>query len=286
MNPQAKSSNAEQSDYWNGDAGDNWVQQADGMDLMLHEVGAAMLAEAALKSGECVLDVGCGSGAVTLVAHERVGSTGHATGIDISHQLILNAQRRAAANRSSARFIVSDASTWQGETEFDVIVSRFGLMFFDDPVAAFANLLQLSKPGGRLHFACWCSPKESDLASGLMKATASLFTKPDIPPDPNAPGPYAFANPSRVTSILIDAGWSNVKFERWQGRLPLPGATLRESAEFVANMGALGRLMREQHVAMDRVVAAITPFLEQRKEHNRVALQSAAWLVSAHKKIS
>jgi hypothetical protein len=157
-------------------------------------------------------------------------------------------------------------------------------MFFDNPVAAFTNLLRLSKPDGRLHFASWCSPKESDLATGLMKAVGSLFTKTDTPPDPNAPGPYAFADQSRVTAILTEAGWSNVRFERWQGRLPLPGATLRESAEFVASMGAIGRLMREQHVAIDRVVDAIIPFLEQRTENKRVVLHSAAWLVSARKK--
>jgi SAM-dependent methyltransferase len=202
-------------------------------------------------------------------------------GLDVSRPLILKAQQRATQRASRATFILGDAANWDDEMKFDAFVSRFGIMFFDDPVSAFSNLRHLSKRGGRLNFACWCKPKDCDLGAGLMMAVASLFNRPETPPDPTAPGPYALADRTRITSILTDAGWRELHIERWEGHLPLPGATLRESALFAARLGSLGRLMREQNVPVERVADALIPFLEQRIENDRVALHGAAWLVTA-----
>jgi ubiquinone/menaquinone biosynthesis C-methylase UbiE len=280
-------SNADQIEYWNGEAGANWVEQADALDLMLHDVGQAVFARAALSSGNRVLDVGCGSGALTLACQDQVGDTGQAIGLDISQPLIRNAQRRATERKSRAIFIEGDAATWRGvvgiDVSADVVVSRFGVMFFDDPTAAFANILQLTKPGGHLHFACWRSPKENDMGSGLMKAAAPLFVMPDTKPEPTAPGPFAFADQAYVSGLLASAGWRDVAFEPRDGRLPLAGTTARENAVFLAQMGPIGRLMREQHVALDRVVDALVPFLEQRHENGKYALNGAIWLASARR---
>jgi SAM-dependent methyltransferase len=279
----ADETNAGQAAYWNGDPGETWVRQAEGLDFMLCELGEALLERAALRQGERVLDIGCGSGAVTIAAQDRLGEAGQALGLDISRPLIAKAQLRASDRSSRASFIQADAATWRDELPGDALVSRFGVMFFDHPEAAFTNLLQLVKPSGRFNFVCWASPKESDLASGLMTAVAPLFRKPDTLPDPTAPGPYAFADRSRVATILCDAGWREITFERWEGRLPVPGATTRECATFVARIGAIARLMREQNVGLDLVIDALIPSLEQRMEHGQVRLRAAAWFVSARR---
>ena len=273
--------NAQQTEYWNGTAGDHWVAYAEQLDSMLQHVGDALLAQASLQSGERVLDVGCGSGALTLAAQERIGHTGCAIGVDISQPLIANAQRRATLRGSHATFIVGDAARWRDRRQSDAIISRFGVMFFDDPVAAFKNLASSVKHDGRLHFACWRSPKENDMGSGLMKAASHLFTPPATKPDPTAPGPFAFADSDRVKKILAEAGWRDVACDTWNGTLPLPGDTVRDSAIFLTRTGGLSRLLQEQNVAVERVIDAITPFLEQRLTNGRVALQGAAWLVSA-----
>jgi ubiquinone/menaquinone biosynthesis C-methylase UbiE len=276
-------SNEEQIQYWNTQAGELWAAQADPLDFMLRDIGETMLDRAALVAGNRVLDIGCGSGAVTFAAQERVGENGQATGLDISRPLIRNAQRRAHERNSRATFIEADASAWRGDTEADAIVSRFGVMFFDDPTAAFANILKLAKRDGGLSFACWRNPKENDMGAGLMKDVAHLFTLPDVKPDPRAPGPFAFADQEYTGSLLKAAGWRDVNFEVWEGRIPLAGTTARDNAEFLAHLGPIGRLMREQNVATDRVVDALIPFLEQRRESGRYLLRGTAWLVTARR---
>ena len=283
MNIRTSSTNAAQIEYWNSDAAANWVRHADGLDFMLREVGDRLLARAELRHGDRVVDVGCGSGAITLAAQDRVGDAGRAIGLDISRALILEARRRAADVGSQATFIETDAATWRDETQADAVISRLGVMFFDNPIAAFANMLHSARPGGRLDFVCWCSPKESDMGSGLMKAVSALFEKPNTPADPTAPGPYAFADQDRVRVILTDAGWQDVNVDLWEGFLPLPGHDVSECAAFAANIGAIARLMREQNVALERVVDALVPFLERRMHNGRIALRGLAWFVSAHK---
>ncbi len=275
--------NTDQIEYWNGEAGATWVTQAEALDSLLREVGDAVIAHSKLKVGDSVLDIGCGSGALTLAAQARVGNTGQATGLDISKPLIQNAERRAGERKSRALFRQADASTWRADEPVDAIVSRFGVMFFDDPTAAFANILQSIKPGGVLTFACWRSPKENDMGGGLMKAVSHLFTPPEVKPDPTAPGPFAFADQTYVSTFLDKAGWRDVNFTPWDGRLPLTGNNAQEVAGFLARMGPIGRVMREQNVAVESVIDALIPFLETRKQNEAFALNGAVWIVTARR---
>ncbi len=275
-------SNTEQIEFWNGETGKNWVAQADALDLLLQGVLDAVLARAQLKRDEQVLDIGCGSGVLTFAAQESVGDVGQALGVDISRPLIQSAQRRAQARKSRATFLEADAATWRAELLADAIVSRFGLMFFANPTAAFANIIQATNPGGRLTFACWRSPKENGMGGGMMKAVSHLFTPPDVKPDPLAPGPFAFADQTYVNTLLANAGWRDVQFEKWDGPLPLNGKDVHEIAAFLTGMGPIGRMMREQNIAIERVIDALVPFLETRNAGGQFALNGAAWIVSAH----
>src|SRR5215831_8589304 len=274
-------SNAEQVEYWNGEAGNNWVAQAESLDLMLHDLVGALLDRAALRHGQRVFDIGCGSGATTLAAQERVGPNGQAIGLDISKQLLRNAQRRASEKKSPASFIEADASTWTTDTKADAIISRFGVMFFDEPVTTFANMRKLLTQNGTMTLACWRSPKENDIGGGVMSATAHLFTPPATKPDPIAPGPFAFSDQAYFDSILSKARWRDVHFEKWDAHLPLPFDTARENAIALSQMGGPAKMAREQNVPREKVVEALTKFLEQRVDGQRYYLIGAVWIVSA-----
>jgi ubiquinone/menaquinone biosynthesis C-methylase UbiE len=275
--------NEAQVEYWNGEAGTHWTEEAEAMDGMLAEVGAVVLARAGLSPGERVLDVGCGSGALTLMAQQRVGATGQAIGIDISTRLLANAERRATQQASRAQFISADASSWRADAQVDVVLSRFGVMFFDQPTAAFANILRSVKSHGRMVFACWRSPRDNDLASGIMQATAHLFPAPAEKPDPRAPGPFAFADRDYLTGLLTTAGWHDVEFETWDGALPLPRASAHENAEWLTRLGPVARLRAEHpSVSSESITAALTPFLSSRERDAKCFLQGAAWIVTAN----
>ncbi len=237
--------NTAQAEYWSdGLGGRGWVAMQEGMDRQLAGLGDAAIEAAAVQRGEAVLDVGCGCGATTLLLAERTGPTGRVLGADISPSMTQVARERvAAAGHEQATAVVADAQVVDAASlggSFDVIFSRFGVMFFADPVAAFVNLRGHMKPGGRLAFVCWQSPKVNRMFSDFGRELNQLF--PNLPaPDPLAPGPTAFADPERVTQILTEAGWSKIEIaecvrpmqlfgtgdfeEAFQGSLHIGGAS-------------------------------------------------------------
>ena len=158
-------------DYWNGDAGRAWVRMQQRMDAALAPVTTALEKAAAVRAGENVLDVGCGTGATTLVLAAAAQPGGSALGVDISATLLGLARSRVLA----ASFVEADAASFAGSSRFDAVVSRFGVMFFDDAVAAFANLHRLAAPAGRLVFACWRSPLDNGWATLPLQALAGLL---------------------------------------------------------------------------------------------------------------
>jgi SAM-dependent methyltransferase len=184
--------NVDQVEYWNSAVGDTWARMQARLDAAFTPATAALLSMAAPRLGEDVLDIGCGTGETTLALAAAVGDEGSATGLDISEALLARARERAEAGLSEALFINADAATFADEAGFDLIVSRFGVMFFDDPSAAFANLHKLTAPGGRLCFACW-QPAVLNLWATLPMQVLADVLPPQTPADPHAPGPFAFA---------------------------------------------------------------------------------------------
>ncbi len=170
----------------------------------------AGLALAVPKPGEKVLDIGCGSGTTTLTLAARVGPMGEAVGIDISGPMMSVARRRAAEISAPVRFIEADATDYGFEPEsFDLAFSQFGVMFFADPAASFRNIQKAMKRDGRLVFVCWRGPFENPW-SAVPEAAARPFLPPPAPASPDAPGRYSFANPDRVKSILLQAGFHGI----------------------------------------------------------------------------
>jgi ubiquinone/menaquinone biosynthesis C-methylase UbiE len=276
-------SNAEQIEYWNSKVGDTWARMQARLDRAFTPVTAALLSVAAPQPGEDVLDVGCGTGETTLALAGAVGDDGAATGVDISDALLARARERADELLCDADFLNADAATFDAEPGFDLIISRFGVMFFDDPVAAFANLHRLAAPGGRLVFACWQPPAENLWATLPMQALAALL--PEQPAaDPHAPGPFAFADPARVEAILAAAGWQDIAFDDLPFEMVVGDGEdpIASAVQFNLRIGPAARLVRDagpeaEAAAPAVLAAALAPY----RIDDGVALPGAVWLVSA-----
>ena len=274
-------SNADQIDYWNGKVGETWVLMQERMDAALTPVTAALLAAADPQPGETVLDIGCGAGETTLAVDAVVGEGGHAIGLDISEPLLARARERADALQSEAEFIAADASAWAEEQGFDLILSRFGVMFFADPQAAFSHLHGLAAPGGRLVFACWQPPQRNLWATLPLKALAHML--PEQPPaDPLAPGPFAFDDAARVATILETAGWRDVTCHSLPFAMQVGSGDdpVADAVGFNLKMGPAARIVRDADIgdaARPVLAQALVPYLAD----GVVALPGAAWLVTA-----
>ena len=275
--------NAEQIEYWNSKVGDTWARMQDRLDRAFTPVTTALLSIAAPQPGEDVLDVGCGSGETTLALAGAVGEDGTALGLDVSEQLLARASQRAEELLIDAEFRNADAATYDDDGGFDLIVSRFGVMFFADPVTAFANLHRLAAPGGRLCFACWQSPAENLWATLPMQVLGDLL--PDAPAvDLLAPGPFAFADPERVLGILGAAGWQDITFDDvpfsmviGEGDDPLVAAV-----KFNTRIGPAARALHDAGAAAEAAAPALLRnALAPYHDGDVVGLPAAVWLVSA-----
>ncbi len=264
---------------WDGPMGEVWAASEARSDKALRGVSTALFRVADVEPGEAVLDVGCGGGATTEQLAMDVGSTGRVVGLDVSKTLIAIAQKRLDGT-GQAEFIQADASTIAfPKTMFDVLFSRFGVMFFGDPVAAFANLHKAMKPEGRLAFACWRASSDNPWVSIPLRAAMTVV--PAFPrPGPEDPGPFAFGDQARVSRILTEAGFSGLKFKQFDFTMDFTGTGL-DAARAVSGVGPLGRILRDQPDdvkarAMLAVADALVPFTVD----DGVKLPASVWLVS------
>ncbi|MEZ5284860.1 MAG: class I SAM-dependent methyltransferase [Vicinamibacterales bacterium] len=200
-----------QAALWNGPAGNAWVESRAVLDHMFRPVEVLLLEPIAAGSDATVLDVGCGTGATTRATARRLGPGGRAIGIDLSETMIEDARARAAEEGIAVTFLSGDAQTFPFDASaVDVVISRFGVMFFDDPVAAFANLHRAARPGARLRCVAWRRAEENPFMTTAERAAAPLL--PDLPPrQPGRPGQFAFGDGDRVRDILAAGGWNDVR---------------------------------------------------------------------------
>ncbi|WP_293681163.1 class I SAM-dependent methyltransferase, partial [uncultured Phenylobacterium sp.] len=271
--------NAAQVAYWNEATGPTWAALQVPLDRQLAPLGRLAMDVLAPGPGERVLDIGCGAGDATLQLARAVAPGGAVTGADISRPLLEVARRRAASQPGVA-FIEADAQTYPFEPgAFDAVFSRFGVMFFADPVAAFANIRAAMKPGGRLAFVCWRPPAENPIMVLPAMAAAPHLPPPPPPPEPGAPGPFAFADPDRVRGILGDAGFADVGVTPRD--LKVGGGDLETVLGLALKVGPLGGQVRDNPDRRDVVIDAVRAALKPHDGPDGVKLGAAVWVVSA-----
>ncbi len=269
MNPNAGAPNAEQIEYWNGEAGATWSERDGEMDAMLRPLGEAVIDRAGLTAGEKVLDIGCGCGATSALLAERVGPGGCVLGVDISAPMLERAREKLATlppdTRQVLAFEQADAATFKfAPAHFDLLYSRFGVMFFDDPTAAFANMRTALKPGGRVALLCW-GPLEENQWIKVPMGAAMAHLPPPEPVDPRAPGPFAFADADYLTGILDAAGFTGIDLEPFKPTLQFGrNKSVEETAGFFLDIGPTARALAGQadtlrQTVREAIVAAISP---------------------------
>jgi len=269
---------ADQAAYWNGLGGERWLANHERTERTVSLFGQEALAAASAKPGERVLDIGCGAGGSTAELARSVAPGGHVLGADISQLLVGKARERKITN---ADFVVADAATCEFEAAaYDLAFSRFGVMFFGDPAAAFRNIHRALKPGGRLTFVCWRTVPENPWVHVPMKAGAEHL--PPLPrPGPEDPGPFSFGDRSRVERILEAAGFAPPSL-RPLDRLIRLGQTIDEALESVMRIGPMSRLFADATPAQaEKAKAAIAVALKTHVRADGVSLAGACWLVSA-----
>ncbi len=278
-NAETAQDNQAQIEFWNGEAGDTWTQTQERMDALLQPLSDELLRRAAAQAGERALDVGCGCGATSLALHAAGAAV---WGVDVSAPMLVRARERAQG-LSDIAFSQTDAATQAYTADHQLVISRFGVMFFDDPVAAFKQLRTALSDDGRLVFLCWQAPRENPWIAIAGRAVQPFQPEPETPIDPRAPGPFAFADREYLQDILQQAGYANISIESYTTNLLL-ARNLDEAMDFQSRIGPLARGLAEMDEATrEQALHAARTALAEHLTDEGLRLGAATWLVTATK---
>jgi ubiquinone/menaquinone biosynthesis C-methylase UbiE len=274
--------NADQVAYWNGRAGQRWTSQQSMQDRVFAPVSQLLIDRARPKPGERIIDIGCGCGATTIELAARVGAAGRVLGVDISAPMLAQAKEMAPPN-APLEFVLADATTYPFEPgAADLLVSRFGVMFFAEPARSFANIRTGVRKGGRMAFICWRTPKENPW---LMLPLQAVYAHvPKLPPvGPEDPGPFAFASAPRIEQILRDAGFADVRIEPYDLSLDIAAAGgLEAGVQTAVEIGPANRALEGAPAEVRAAAtASIREALAPSARDEGVWLRASMWIVTA-----
>jgi SAM-dependent methyltransferase len=280
--PSGHDQNADQIAYWNGPGGQRWADRQQSQDLVLAPVADVLIDRARAEAGERIVDVGCGAGATTIAFGQKVGPAGCVLGVDVSAPMLARA-RQVAPKDLPVDFMLADATVYPFEpAAFDLVASRFGVMFFAEPALSFANLRKALKPSGRLAFACWREPRANPFFMAPLQAVYQHA--PKLPqPGPEDPGPFSFASEARVHRVLAEAGFSGIRMEPCDLSLDIAvGGGLDAAVQSALEIGPASRALAEQPddvraAARHSVREALAAFASG----PTVPLPAAIWIVTA-----
>ena len=274
-----------QREYWDTVAGPKWIRLGLAIESRLEQVNQLLLTQARPMPGERVLEVGCGTGPTTLPVAVAVEKAGSVLGIDIAEPMLMAARERVlAAGLPNITLELADAQTHSFEPNgFDLVVSRFGVMFFEHPVAAFANMLEALRPGGRLCFVCWAGIAENPHWQ-LPFDIAVRHLGPPSPRPPHAPGPLAFSDKTYVAAILAEAGFAGISVTA--ANCDLVGASMQQEVDMACEMGPSGSLVVERQpdaaslqAVKDEITVAFAPYMMG----SQIVLPAGLLVVQANK---
>lgn len=276
----------EQAEYWDGEAGKKWADERERLDALLAPLGRAAIDRLAPVPGEAVVDLGCGVGATSLELGRRVTARGQVLGIDLSRpQLAVARQSARAAELDHVRFEHADAAGYDfGDAAYDAAFSRFGVMFFADPVAGFAHVRAALRPGGRLAFVCWQGLDRNEWASLPLMAAFAHVPRP-APPAPGAPGPFSLADDARVRDLLAAAGFRAISVDAHSEPIRI-GADAADAADWMTRMGPASRLLADVDADTRAAVkASLERTLADRQSAPQsdqgIVLGTSTWIVHA-----
>jgi len=283
--------NADRVADWSGQSGERWVAHQAQLDARVAVFGQAAIEAAAPATGERVLDIGCGAGASSLALAARVGAGGQVLGVDLSEPLIDRA-RAIAPHDTPVQYRVADASSAElPKGAFDILFSRFGVMFFDDPTAAFAHMRRALQPGGRVAFVCWRGMAENDWVRLPMGAIKGIVP-PTAPPDPEAPGPFSFGDRGRVARILTAAGFTDIAIAPFDASTPFGEGATRDAAiddavKMTFEVGPLSRVLADQPDDIRaRAWTAVRAAFAGCPGERSVMIDGATWIVTARNPVT
>jgi len=277
----ASAVNAAQIEYWNAAAGETWAQYQEQLDRQIAPLGLEALRTLAPAKGEAVIDIGCGCGQTTLDLASRVGKEGSVMGIDISAPMLDVARHRPVSGPGlRPQFREVDAQSGDlGRAVFDAAFSRFGVMFFSDPVAAFSNIRRALKPRGRFGFVCWRPLDENAWLLAPLNAAHPFLPAPAAA-DPLAPGPFALADADRVRSMLMDAGFATVAIAPFDALIG--SGDVDSTLALTLKVGPLGAALRENPQLKGKIAHTVREVLTQYVTPAGVMMPAAVWIVLAH----
>jgi len=278
----AHQANADQIAYWNGPNGQRWTDRQATQDVLLSPVAQLLIERIAPKTGDRIVDVGCGCGAISIALAERVAPDGSVLGVDISAPMLERA-RQLAPKALPLDFVQADATVYPFDADrFDLLVSRFGVMFFAEPVVSFANLRKALRPKARVVFACWREPKDNPWMMAPLQAVYRHVPRlPQVGPED--PGPFAFASEARVTRILREAGYADIAMEACNISLDISiGHGLDAAADAALEIGPSARAL-EGHPPEVRSAAreSVRELLAPYARGQTVPLSGSIWIVTA-----
>src|SRR5450755_3148714 len=274
--------NADQIAYWNGPGGQHWADRQQTQDVLLTPVSDILIDRAKAEAGARLIDVGCGCGGTSIAFAEEVGPAGHVLGIDISAPMLARARQIAPAG-ARIEFVLADATVYPFvPASVDLLVSRFGVMFFAEPALSFANMRRALRPAGRMAFACWREPRDNPWLMAPLQA--AYKHAPRLPqPGPDDPGPFSFASEQRVVGILSGAGFAAIEMERCDLSLDIAiGRGLEAAVETAVEIGPAARALEGQ--PPDVIAAAthsIREMLSPFASGPQVPLAASFWMVTA-----
>jgi SAM-dependent methyltransferase len=270
----------EQAKLWNGPSGHAWVDNQEVLDRMFRPFEDLLVQAARAASASRVLDVGCGTGSTTLAVARQLGARGRCTGLDISGPMIAAARARAERQRTPASFICDDAQSCVFEpASFDLVISRFGVMFFDDPVRAFANLRHAAGDAGELRVIAWRGAAENPFMTTAERAAAPLL--PGLPARrADGPGQFAFADRERVRAILQHSGWADIDIQPIDVACAFPETEL---VRYFTRLGPVGRILQEagDDPARARITGVVRAAFDPYVHGAEVRFDAACWMVGA-----